>query len=692
MISDLSESELTFHTIFSQYLIHLKMKTFRLSRFLILITYATHLIAEEEEDVNRIYLNHIKANMNFSVDPCEDFYEYACGNWHRNYNSSYYYDAAGYMEYKVNKQLQEILNKAKNDDIIYNIANNAFEACTNLNTMSVNPMLQLVQEDLQFIWPIFTQSATWCNDNEFDWLKTMAILRTYGLNGVFLTTHINVLFNDGSQRVLELQQHQLTMELLFYDVEEIFLNFGFNISQSQRIAKNVSDFQEELKNISFLEYVPENFTANITYQSNFRIMTIQELQEFAPHIQWHKYFEIILNRIENINELQVQCFAFNPDYYENLKLLLDKTSKDTIVHYIMLRFIYHLHENLPLKRPQDCLRYLRSTIPLIMNVLYEEYIYESQRLETEQILKEMFEKLKINFEKMLQENSLQLNESEMKYILEELSGMTLRLGNVPLNRSKEYLQRYYRDLYRTEINKTDFAGNHLKFLKFRHTKGFIKLDHFFLAGFYDYDPESIVSSSPVKLFDNIVLVPHGYLQMPFFHHKLTKHLQYSLLGFILAHEIIHAYDLYHIVYDHKSNYNHMGSQVTQHFLPYMNCKYGTKSWDNVTVSNDLLSENMADISGLRLAYQTYIEAIENEIFSTYSLNLTNEQLFFVNSVQFLCANMYEISALNLTIPERSHDMHDIRVRENWKHLENFAKSFHCKPESSMHPLQKCRLW
>uniref|UniRef100_A0A1A9ZG76 Peptidase M13 N-terminal domain-containing protein n=1 Tax=Glossina pallidipes TaxID=7398 RepID=A0A1A9ZG76_GLOPL len=636
------------------------MKTFRLSRFLILLTYATHLIAEEEEDVNRIYLNHIKANMNFSVDPCEDFYEYACGNWHRNYNSSYYYDAAGYMEHTVNKQLQEILNKAKNGDIIYNIANNAYEACTNLDTISVNPMLQLVQEDLQFIWPIFTQSATWCNDNEFDWLKTMAILRTYGLNGVFLTTHINVLFTDGSQRVLELQQHQLTMELLYYDVEEIFLNFGVNISQSQRIAKNVIDFQEELKNISFLEYVPENFTANITYQSNFRIMTIQELQESAPHIQWHKYFEIILNRIENINELQVQCFAFNPDYYENLKLLLVKTSTDTIVHYIMLRFIYHLHENLPLKRPQDCLRYLRSTIPLIMNVLYEEYIYESQRVETEQILKEMFEKLKINFEKMLQENSLQLNESEMKYILEELSGMALRLGNVPLNRSKEYLQRYYRDLYRTEINKTDFAGNHLKFLKFRHTKGFIKLDHFSLAGFYDYDPESIVSSSPVKLFDNIVLVPHGYLQMPFFHHKLTKHLQYSLLGFILAHEIIHAYDLYHIVYDHKGNYNHMGSQVTQHFLPYMDCKYGTKSWDNVTVSNDLLSENMADISGLRLAYQTYVEAIENEIFSTYSLNLTNEQLFFVNSVQFLCANMHEISALNLTIPERSHDMHDIR--------------------------------
>uniref|UniRef100_A0A1A9W6G0 Peptidase M13 C-terminal domain-containing protein n=1 Tax=Glossina brevipalpis TaxID=37001 RepID=A0A1A9W6G0_9MUSC len=648
-----------------------------------------------DENLNTIYLNHIKANMNFEAEPCEDFYEYACGNWYRNYNSSYYFDAAGYMEYKVNKQLQEILNETKNNqnnnnnNTIYNMINNAYEACVNLDIISVNPMLELVQKELQFIWPIFTETLGWHNESDFDWLKTIAILRTYGLNGVFLTTHVNVLYNDGSQRVLELQQHQSSLELLYNDIEEIFINFGFNINQSQWITNNVIDFQEELKNISFLQYISENFTANLTYQNNFKLLTIQQLQEMMPQIEWFKYFEIILNRYENITKFQVQCFALNPDYYENLIYLLHKTSKDTIIYYIMLRFIYHLNRNLPFKRPQDCLTYLRSSMPLILNILYEEYIFKSQRFEIEEVLKEMFKKLKFNFEKIIQENYLHLNEIEKSYILEELLDMKLKVGNVPLNRSNEYFQNYYQDL---ELNRTDFANNHLNLLKFYHRKDLAKLfENSSLTDFYSYDSVSLATSSPVKIFDNIVLVPHGYLQMPFFHHKLAKHFQYSLLGFILAHEIIHAYDLFHIVYDHKGNYNYMGSLIAQHFLPYIDCKYDTKSFDNISISNDLLSENMADISGLRLAYQTYMEMIENEILSNH-INLTSEQLFFVNSVQFLCANMWQISILNLTIPERSHDMHDLRVRENWKHFENFSKAFHCKPESNMYPLQKCRLW
>ncbi|KAM7360117.1 phosphate-regulating neutral endopeptidase PHEX-like [Cochliomyia hominivorax] len=640
--------------------------------------------ATRNETINDLYLQRIKSNLNATSNPCEDFYEYTCGNWHRNYNGEEYIDMPGYMDYTVNHQYAEIIKRVMNNTQAYGQLLDVYDACSNLETLALNRFLVMVQEELHMKWPLFSLNETqWQNQTTFDWLFTVATLRKYGFNGVFVTQNINVLPSNGSHYVVEITQHSGGSTFEFDDLEEIFINFGFYHNESHLLTSEVMKLEKAVTKLAQVTYVNE--TEEFKYSDNFKLYSLEKFQKLVPQVDWFKYFSIVLNRSDDLSELQVQTFALDLKFYKNLNELFNKTSNETIAYYIMLKFMLYINTNLPQYRPKDCIKYLRSYMPIYMNYLYEEFIFKSKRHEMESVLHSIFENLKLEFKQMVHENHLKLDSFEQDFILKELQTLQLKIGNLPANCSEEFVLNYYRNL---RTNVSDFFYNHLELLKFINLQEYQKLRNIYVPfsqKIFDLDPSTFASSSPVKIFDNAILIPYGYLQMPLFHYRLHELYQYSHFGFILAHEIIHAYDMFHIIYDHQGNYNWLGSRVASHYFPYLQCYAHSPS--------DILSENIADISGLRLAYRTYEHVLkEFEDFNLDLMNLTKEQFFFVNSVQFLCANIRKISNIDLASLELSHDMHDTRVRRNWGNYEEFGRVFHCPSNSSMSPVETCRLW
>lgn len=640
----------------------------------------------EENIINNIYLKQIKANLNTTTNPCEDFYEYTCGNWHMNYNGTEYVDMPGYMDYKVNQQYMDIIvNLKDNNEKVYDALWHVYESCLNLDTLALNPFLTMVQEELNMKWPLFSLNETqWQNQTEFDWLATIAKLRKYGFNGVFITFNINVLPSNGSHYVAEISQHASGSAMEFDEVETIFFNFGFYQNESHLLTTEVMKLETALTKLAYVRYVNE--TEDRKYSDNFKLFSLKEIQQLLPQVNWFKYFSIVFNRKEDkLHDMQVQTFAIDVEFFKNLQDLFNNTSNETIAYYLMLKFMLHLNVNLPQHRPKDCVKYLRSYLPVYMNFLYEDILFKNKRSKLERALKKIFENLKSEFKEMIKENYLHLDKEEQKFIVQELLTMQIKIGNLPANCTKEFLLDYYAEL---KTNKTDFFHNHLELLRFQNLKEYEKLHNIYIPfeeRIFDLDPATFASSSPVKIFYNAILIPYGYLQMPLFDSQLNELYQYSLFGFILAHEIIHAYDLFHIIYDHQGNYNWLGSRIAQHYFPYIQCY--TKS------PSDVLSENIADISGLRLAHRTYQHIVEAYNDTTLALmDLSLEQFFFVNSVQFLCANVRKISDLDLVSLILSHDMHDTRVRQNWANYEEFGRVFKCDKNSTMYPNAACRLW
>ncbi|XP_036324548.1 neprilysin-1-like [Rhagoletis pomonella] len=722
---------------------------------------------ENGNDINALYMHQLFNNINTNVDPCEDFYAYACGNWAQNYNADAYVDVPGYMDHKVNQQLLDALLafKATNESAVAQQAWQYYESCMTLKAPALNAFLRYVQQALHFEWPIFRADwqRPWQNATHFDWLRVIGGLRAYALNGVFIMQHVNVRLTNGTHYLLELHAQQPTvarasssLPLRHQDVEDIFINFGLTAEEAHNVSADVMALEQAMNDASSSFALLNANTFNVSDTNATRAnltsleMNVGDLMELVPQIDWRKYLEHALGRAVDLEKQLVQTYSYDLPYFRQLPNVLAAHSNETIAYYIMLKFMYQLSADLPASelaadKSTHCVRLLRGYMPLAANYLYEEHYYKHRRAASDAALQRMYNKLRANFAQLVAANTMQLNASERAYILDELSGMQLRIGNVPY--AAENLTHFVEDYYaNVRMNASDFYFNHIQLIHSNVRRMQAKLLNLPRAAnasqlVYEHDFETASSSSPVKIFDNVVLVPYGYLQLPLYDHRLDALLQYSLFGFILAHEIMHAYDLFHIIYDHKGNFNALGLDVAEHYWDFINCTQQTQL-------NDVLSENMADVAGLRLAYQTYFGADEEvgavsdkphhiadtdvanepKTATTHSEkanaeiskplasdnnaipgnlanvtpdevslsllhgNFTRPQLFFINSVQFLCANMPRIEAMDVKALHLGHDMHHVRVRRNWANLEHFATAFQCARDTPMNPSEKCRWW
>ncbi|KAH8406655.1 hypothetical protein KR222_001950 [Zaprionus bogoriensis] len=655
----------------------------------------TTLESDLESELNAKFLEQVLLNVNTSVNPCENFYRYACGNWSANYKGTdSYMDMPGYLDYKFNLQLMSALESQRQQGDIYELLWSFYESCRDLTDPALNEMLRLLEPHLEMEWPIFRRnhSESWRNETHFDWLGTLARLRTYGLNGVFIKQDVNVRRENGSHYVILLMpQPALATQLIEESVQALYVAFGLEEELAKRLTAKLMQLEWRLGNMT-RQFV----SAPVGRLTEW---TLLQLEQSLPQIDWRHYLTNLLERHSNgrLDELQLlQVSSLNASYLEQLQQILRRSSNETICYYLMFKLLYALNEELPPPplstgaanetRSLACLLQLRGHMPLAVNYVYETQYYGKRRVETDAALLRLQQKLSSQFERLLLQNHLHLDALEQSYLLEELRSLRLKIGNIPTKLTMEQLMDYYGPL---QLQPNDFYGNKLQLL--HH---FQRLELQLLANkpsgswatheYYHQDAVVARSSSPVKIFQNAVVLPYGYLQLPLYDARLAQLLQHAQLGFILAHELQHAFDLFHIVYDARGNYNATGVALMQHFGNFSSC-YTSHNAEEL-----LLSESMSDIVGLRLAFASYFEHTRPPSGRRIHGH-TEQQLFFINSAQFLCANMQQIESV-ATTPDAEHGAHNERINRNWPHHEHFARAFNCSVGQAMYQAQPCRLW
>ena len=195
---------------------------------------------------------------------------------------------------------------------------------------------------------------------------------------------------------------------------------------------------------------------------------------------------------------------------------------------------------------------------------------------------------------------------------------------------------------------------------------------------------------------NSINFPAGILQAPFFDPRRDMAVNYGGVGAVIGHEMTHGFDDQGRKYDGNGNLRDWWTpQDGAEFEKRASCvadEYsGFTSVDDVKLNGRLtLGENTADNGGLRVSYLAMEDALKLNPSDKID-GFTPEQRFFLGFAQVWCENVTPQAARNLAATD-PHSPGRFRVNGTLQNMPEFQKAFACKAPAPMIKQNACRVW
>lgn len=197
---------------------------------------------------------------------------------------------------------------------------------------------------------------------------------------------------------------------------------------------------------------------------------------------------------------------------------------------------------------------------------------------------------------------------------------------------------------------------------------------------------------------NEIAFPAGILQPPFFHKDFPAAMNYGGIGSVIGHELTHGFDDQGRKFGPDGRFSEWWApEVNERFEAQAQCVVDHYSEyevaEGAAVNGKLtLGENIADIGGVKEAYSAYKLYEEREGPPEPLLDgVTNDQLFFVAQAQVWCQlASEEIERMQVTTDP--HSPARFRVIGPLTNNAAFAEAFACEEGTLMNPVEKCEVW
>lgn len=194
---------------------------------------------------------------------------------------------------------------------------------------------------------------------------------------------------------------------------------------------------------------------------------------------------------------------------------------------------------------------------------------------------------------------------------------------------------------------------------------------------------------------NEVLVPAALLQSPLFSHSFAPAVNLGLVGSVLGHEIVHGFDRSGRWRDGTgalhSGWTEASIQAFDAQAACVQAQTDATSVMGTTVNGAAtLDEDLADLGGLRLAL---LALQERQRLRPEALTdgLTPEQQLFLGWGQLWCTKATPEAARALLALD-VHAPHPVRVNAPLRNLPDFARAFGCHPDAPMVARPRCEVW
>lgn len=680
--------------------------------------------------------NNLLMAMNLSVDPCDNFYEYACGQWNRDHpipDDMFTYGTFAYVRENVRQQMRVLLeSKSVSPSKSIEMTKIAYRTCMNTSELETLKSRQLLSAlNSMGSWPLLDPES-W-NRSTFDFTTLLASARRNYGNEIFFQVYVYADARNTTKNTLYIDQGMLGLgrgSRDYYLNTTMFSNHLEAYKRYQRdvvrllmfdanTSRNDADVEADLFEIVEFEkklakiIVPEDNRRNNTRMYNMR--KISDLISLMPQIDWVRFFhaitpDILHDRIDNETEVIV-CEV---EFLKNVAQLLESTDDRVKTNYVLWRVVHSWVKILDARfedvkqdfirvmtgqqtkspRWKECALGPTNLLPLAAGALYVREHFDST--DKKEAL-EMIANLREAFKELVKESDWMDSETK-KVAAEKAEGMINHIGYPDFINNDFDLDKHYE---RLNLLATDSYFDLLrKVLLWSQEKEFLRLTKEFDKYEFEVSP-AVVNAfySPEK---NALTFPAGILKPPFFSGLYPKMVNYGAIGAVIGHEITHGFDDQGSQFDKNGNLkNWWNPDSYDGFAKRKECIIDQYSSYNVPNTEFMVNgkltqgENIADNGGVKEAYRAYrkyIKKLGKEEPRLPGLQqFSNDKIFFLSYAHFWCGHKKDAAAVQQVLTDE-HSPEIFRVIGVLSNLDEFSNAFECSSGSRLNPPKRCVVW
>ncbi|GAA3756073.1 M13 family metallopeptidase [Terriglobus aquaticus] len=254
----------------------------------------------------------------------------------------------------------------------------------------------------------------------------------------------------------------------------------------------------------------------------------------------------------------------------------------------------------------------------------------------------------------------------------------------------------WRDYSSLNVKRDDAVGNNERSSVFEDRRNLNKIGKPVDEKEWDMTPPTV--NADYNPAQNDINFPAGILQPPFFDPGMDKAVNFGSIGVVIGHEMTHGFDDEGAKYDATGNVRDWWTPADKAaFDQRTQCEvkeYGNfESVPGAKLNGKLtLGENTADNGGLRIAYAALHSEIDGTPAATKQIDgFTPDQRFFLGYAQVWCENTREEFS-RMMVKVDPHSPGRFRTDGAVQNFDAFGKAFQCKQGSPMYPTSSCRVW